>query len=1442
MGSPKIIEDDFPEKETEDFGFRALSKEPIQIKSPVVDPSSQSKLLAIAITKGLYAIAVAEGFITGTTKSLRQKFTDADKTLEGTLHRIPQKIKFILFTADELYLLVVAETGIIAWYAVDDLKSESLTPKGVFKRGVLKDIKVNPGNGKSVAVLAVNDIVYLIDLPTKSIAPLSVKGATSFDWALDGHSVIVGDKQGVLTEYDTKDELFVVYSNEPEPENHEFDTVIIEKGSNSIKYSKAYDICLPFGVTSKEAWWHTALIKGWNPKKIPTLITLANSASIDIALISSESNIFFLDDMVRASLPSFNSNETSPVGLQFDFSATEKVLNPAPGVESSDALPILFVLNNEGQLKSWHVIWKSGILEGFANLKQLKDRAMASVEAASYASSIELPVQSTPSSKPGSAVKRPSKSDDNKPPNVKAPGNVGKQEISQAVRSDVSSSDEAKLSGKLKNTDIELPISDLIIGDNANDKKEVEDEAKVKPKNKTESASASKDEVLEQAENKPKPESEDKAKNEAKNFVEDDAKDEASKFSSVKFGEAGGLKFGSPISGANPSTVFASSGIAKPFKSSSTGESGFAKFSGNQAPFELNPAAKFGSPFSAFASSTTSTSGSSIAAFANNSSAGESPFKDFKSSSTESPFAAFASKGAENISSPFAAAAAAVKFSSSTSAFSLNRETSGKSSFAQALEDIGSPSFNSPSLVTSTPGYLDISSGNTSGLDANKLPHDLGGHVFRQPSVDLSDDEKEEEQEEGNDEYYETEEEYEKSEEDLGGKEDNEDEDYEDYDEDEEDEDEEEVEEAEEDENEEEEKSENLAFNLGENDYEVVESDDADNTDFEVVEEFENGLDHRLQTEDDEKEVEIDEKKDDEEKHEESSEEIEEPEKEIGKDIVEVKKDHESADEVVDELELAIAGTSIVEKSADEKTSASGIDAAEPAFTSAVPVSDLGSNLFVSEEASSNAGVNVFGNFGETASQSKKDISPEPAVSEKSTEILQASEKKTQFQAESEKPLTPASVESSIELEKPLTPAFSSDQEKSENSVKSSLELEKPLTPAFSFDPEKLKNSAESSLELEKSVAPASSFDQLETKQSTKSLDDNALLKTEDEQDSEKSDKGEEGESSRQLEEEEQFEEPPELPNYLPLDLETFESDEQGLTKVFDEIYRGIEGELSILRENAFALSEYVDLHSVPFDFGPVLGEDDVESIRMSQARFISEEVNEFRSELKIAQAYYDSDLERLHEVNTSLLRLESKLGRAGNLIQKRSDKGYLLRLKSRSLPVDAAELQKKIRQGIKEVTDQIDNLEKINTMTKSKLNSFGSGSPLNRPSIDGVQKSIQRITRFAHRRAVDVAELEKEFAKVSLSNLAQSPIPSPRKNDILRTSVIFSPDRKSTVRDSQLANSSSPYRDSSNGSPRKVQLSQDAIDEFLRRKKLRSKITSAILERPVEALFTKEK
>ena len=156
--------------------------------------------------------------------------------------------------------------------------------------------------------------------------------------------------------------------------------------SLSLAFQKIPDPCPPFGLHRCPAFQFMQRLRDY-PPNLQDAIVVASTASVDIGLVTRSktpltndapaekvTSVFtttaMADDSRRAQMPmSKDQTDTSPIGVCFDLSSKDKVLRPLPKEEfdtSPGPLPALMILNNEGVLSSWWIIYAESIRQGTA--------------------------------------------------------------------------------------------------------------------------------------------------------------------------------------------------------------------------------------------------------------------------------------------------------------------------------------------------------------------------------------------------------------------------------------------------------------------------------------------------------------------------------------------------------------------------------------------------------------------------------------------------------------------------------------------------------------------------------------------------------------------------------------------------------------------------------------------------------------------------------------------------------------------------------------------------------------------------------------------------------------------------------------------------------------------------------------------------------------------
>jgi nucleoporin NUP159 len=172
--------------------------------------------------------------------------------------------------------------------------------------------------------------------------------------------------------------------NSGTPPESIFHLVTREQPSNEHIYQKLNDPAPPFGLDRSPPHHFLLRLRDF-PPNLQDLLVVASTASTDVGLFSRSkvpltadkpadriTGVFTLtgmsDDSRRAQLPMSEAlTDTSPIGVVLDLSSRENVARPIPSDEMDESktpLPALLVLNNEGILSSWWIVYSESIHAG----------------------------------------------------------------------------------------------------------------------------------------------------------------------------------------------------------------------------------------------------------------------------------------------------------------------------------------------------------------------------------------------------------------------------------------------------------------------------------------------------------------------------------------------------------------------------------------------------------------------------------------------------------------------------------------------------------------------------------------------------------------------------------------------------------------------------------------------------------------------------------------------------------------------------------------------------------------------------------------------------------------------------------------------------------------------------------------------------------------------
>ena len=188
----------------------------------------------------------------------------------------------------------------------------------------------------------------------------------------------------------SNDEFLIVYtptaSVYQEAPESTFHLVTRQKPNLDYMFQKVLDPSPPFGLNRFPPFHFIQRLMNFPPSLLDMLI-VSSTCSSDIGLLTKSESPLSSDlpvgritntytatslalDHRRAQLPySEDMGDTSPIGMTIDLSSRDMVKRPIPGdemEESTTPLPALMVLNHEGLLSAWWIVYNDSVRQGAA--------------------------------------------------------------------------------------------------------------------------------------------------------------------------------------------------------------------------------------------------------------------------------------------------------------------------------------------------------------------------------------------------------------------------------------------------------------------------------------------------------------------------------------------------------------------------------------------------------------------------------------------------------------------------------------------------------------------------------------------------------------------------------------------------------------------------------------------------------------------------------------------------------------------------------------------------------------------------------------------------------------------------------------------------------------------------------------------------------------------
>ncbi|KKY14667.1 putative nuclear pore complex subunit [Diplodia seriata] len=193
----------------------------------------------------------------------------------------------------------------------------------------------------------------------------------------------------------TNDDFFIVHAptsmEEGSPPEMSYHMVSREKNTQNYTFSKfILSACDGWGeIRNHPPHYFISRLRSWRPS-LDDLVLVSSTGGLELGLITKSSQplsrenpvtnsyvpTVMADDARKASMPSTvdaaaypDMDDSSPLGLALDLSSKDKVYKPISGSDiewSKTPLPAIMVLNHEGYLNAWWIVYNTSVESGTA--------------------------------------------------------------------------------------------------------------------------------------------------------------------------------------------------------------------------------------------------------------------------------------------------------------------------------------------------------------------------------------------------------------------------------------------------------------------------------------------------------------------------------------------------------------------------------------------------------------------------------------------------------------------------------------------------------------------------------------------------------------------------------------------------------------------------------------------------------------------------------------------------------------------------------------------------------------------------------------------------------------------------------------------------------------------------------------------------------------------
>lgn len=413
-----VVGEEVSTETSEDFGFKKLGQATILPSYNEKLPYTSLQNLDISNEKCRYVATSGGKVVIGDLQSLREFIQNDENTEISFLwERELKDVMMVKFSVSEDVVIVCKDGSV---YTVD--QNSLNDPKNIYKFD--KALSQAQLFQSSLLAITIDDQLFSYNLAQSSLSSSIADNLASFDimdnelyLLLDDYSVQVKNLQNnhetikklsapqeLMDEFHdqyhpniikvlNKNQLLLVFgekvseTDEDVMYDHKF--FIVDHSADQPTFSESFDMTPAFGSVLRYPTSYNIRIQEPVPE-YEVINVLASACSSEVTIWDSKEVIQPSQDSERAVLPisKTTDNDTNPIGVSLDVSTHGVITDPCPGVDKIDRLPLIYILNDEGNLQIVGLYHSSAIKSGNFSVPNVEEASSRTIEQKTSTTSI----------------------------------------------------------------------------------------------------------------------------------------------------------------------------------------------------------------------------------------------------------------------------------------------------------------------------------------------------------------------------------------------------------------------------------------------------------------------------------------------------------------------------------------------------------------------------------------------------------------------------------------------------------------------------------------------------------------------------------------------------------------------------------------------------------------------------------------------------------------------------------------------------------------------------------------------------------------------------------------------------------------------------------------------------------------------------------------------